>query len=77
MILYIQLAKANHLGKVRLKIMSVVVVGGNDRMATRYKEICGSCMKPVDELITKEDAAGESRTWCKDCWADYDAMMGR
>ena len=41
------------------------------------KEICGSCMKPVDELITKEDAAGESRTWCKDCWADYDAMMGR
>ncbi len=22
--------------------MSVVVVGGNDRMATRYKEICGS-----------------------------------
>ena len=22
--------------------MSVVVVGGNDRMATKYKEICGS-----------------------------------
>lgn len=41
------------------------------------KKICGSCEKTVDELITKADAAGENRTWCADCWADYDAMMGR
>ena len=41
------------------------------------KEICGSCNKAVDELITKVDAAGENRSWCADCWADYDAMMGR
>jgi hypothetical protein len=37
---------------------------------------CGSCETYVDELITKEDAAGESRTWCADCWADYEALMG-
>ena len=39
--------------------------------------ICGSCGKYVDELITKNDAAGESRTWCADCWAEYDSLMGR
>ena len=42
----------------------------------RKRVICGSCETYVDELITKEDAAGESRTWCADCWADYDALMG-
>ena len=40
------------------------------------KEICGSCNKTVDKLVTKKDAAGESRTWCEDCWASYDSMMG-
>lgn len=42
----------------------------------RKRVVCGSCETYVDELITKEDAAGESRTWCTDCWADYDALMG-
>ncbi len=41
------------------------------------KIICGSCEKYVDEVITKDDAAGESRTWCSDCWASYDIIMGR
>lgn len=40
------------------------------------KEICGSCNKTVDKLITKTDAAGESRTWCEDCWNSYDSIMG-
>lgn len=39
--------------------------------------VCGSCEKYVDEVITKKDAAGESRTWCADCWESYDAIMGR
>ena len=38
--------------------------------------ICGSCGKYVDELIPKNDAAGESRTWCADCWKEYDERMG-
>ena len=38
--------------------------------------ICGSCGKYVDELITKADAAGESRTWCADCWTEYNKMVG-
>ena len=38
---------------------------------------CGRCGKDVDELVTKKDAAGENRTWCADCWADYDSMMGK
>lgn len=41
------------------------------------KEICGSYNKAVDEFITKVYAAGENRTWCADCWADYDLMRGR
>lgn len=41
------------------------------------KEICPSCEKYVKELITKEDAAGENRTWCADCWEEYDDIMGR
>lgn len=39
--------------------------------------VCGSCEKYVDNLITKKDAAGESRTWCSDCWESYDDIMGR
>lgn len=38
MLYYIQLATAN---RMEAK-MSVVVVGGNDRMVTRYKDICES-----------------------------------
>ena len=36
-ILNLQLANAN---RNEVIIMSVVVIGGNDRMATRYKDIC-------------------------------------
>lgn len=38
--------------------------------------ICNSCEKYVEELITKEDKAGESRSWCADCWDEYDEIMG-
>ncbi len=41
------------------------------------KIICGSCESYVEKVVTKEDAAGESRTWCEDCWASYDSIMGR
>lgn len=41
------------------------------------KVVCGSCTKYVDELIIKEDASGEQRTWCAECWEEYDRMMGR
>lgn len=41
------------------------------------KKTCPSCGKKVDKLVTKKDAAGESRTWCSQCWKDYDAIMGR
>ncbi len=41
------------------------------------KVVCGSCEKYVDSVLTKEDAAGESRTWCADCWQEYDEIMGR
>ncbi len=53
----------------------MVVPKGNSKGGKR--EICPSCNKYVDELITKEAAAGENRTWCADCWSDYDSMMGR
>ena len=52
----------------------MVVPNGDSNHGKRV--VCGSCETYVDELITKEDAAGESRTWCADCWADYDALMG-
>ena len=51
----------------------MVVPKGDSNHGKRV--VCGSCETYVDELITKEDAAGESRTWCADCWADYDALM--
>ena len=41
------------------------------------RAVCGSCEHYVDELVTKEDVAGESRTWCADCWAEYDEIIGR
>ena len=41
------------------------------------KVICGSCEEYVKEVITKKDAAGENRTWCSDCWEEYDSIMGR
>lgn len=39
-------------------------------------QICSSCGRYVDELITKEDKAGESRSWCTDCWDEYEQLMG-
>lgn len=53
----------------------IVKPSGNSNFGK--KEICGSCEKYVDKLITKQDAAGESRTWCADCWESYDDLMGR
>lgn len=41
------------------------------------KEICDSCKKSVDELITKADVSGEMRSWCSDCWTNYDELMTR
>lgn len=38
---------------------------------------CPGCGKKVSRLITKRDVAGESRTWCSDCWAEYDWILGR
>lgn len=52
----------------------MVVPKGDSNHGKRV--VCESCETYVDELITKEDAAGESRTWCADCWTDYDALMG-
>ena len=52
----------------------VVPIGDSDG---GKKVICGSCTKYVDELITKEDVSGEQRTWCAECWKEYDRMMGR
>lgn len=37
---------------------------------------CTSCEKYAEELITKEDKAGEIRSWCADCWDEYDKIMG-
>lgn len=51
----------------------VVPIGDSDG---GRRVICGSCTKYVDELITKEDASGEQRTWCAECWDEYDRMMG-
>ena len=39
-------------------------------------ELCSSCKKRVDKLITNKDAAGVNRTWCADCWSDYNYLMG-
>ena len=37
---------------------------------------CPSCGKQVSKLYTRQDAAGVYRTWCSDCWQDYDDIMG-
>lgn len=37
-------------------------------------ELCSSCKKRVTSLITKADMAGVNRTWCSDCWAEYDRL---
>lgn len=39
-------------------------------------QICSSCERYVEELITKEDNAGESRSWCADCWDEYNGLIG-
>lgn len=53
----------------------MIVPTGDSKGGTRV--ICGSCEKYVDELITKEDVSGENRTWCAECWKDYDKLMGK
>ena len=53
----------------------MIVPTGDSKGGTRV--ICGSCGKYVDELITKEDVSGEKRTWCEDCWKEYDGLMGQ
>lgn len=53
----------------------LVTPSGNSGGGKRV--ICGSCEKYVDEVITKKDVAGENRTWCSDCWEEYDDLMGR
>lgn len=39
-------------------------------------QICSSCERYVEELITKEDNAGERRSWCADCWEEYEQLIG-
>ena len=39
-------------------------------------QICSSCEIYVEELITKEDNAGERRSWCADCWEEYEQLIG-
>lgn len=41
------------------------------------KVVCGSCEKYVDKVITKDDKAGETRTWCAECWKSYNDIMGQ
>ncbi|MFT3950812.1 MAG: DUF2325 domain-containing protein [Oscillospiraceae bacterium] len=45
--------------------MSVVVVGGNDRMATRYKEVC-KAHKCKAKVFIKMPADFESKLGCPD-----------
>ena len=54
---------------------NIVVPSGNSGNGKNV--VCGSCEKYVEKTITKEDAAGEKRTWCTDCWESYDDIMGR
>lgn len=37
---------------------------------------CPSCGNKVDNLVTRKDNAGVSRTWCSSCWSEYDEIMG-
>ena len=53
----------------------MIVPSGDSKGGTRV--ICGSCGRYVDKLITNHDGAGESRTWCEECWLDYEQMMGQ
>lgn len=54
-----------------------IIVKTSGSSSSGKKAICGSCEKHVDEVVTKEDAAGENRTWCADCWNNYDDIMER
>lgn len=40
------------------------------------KVTCPSCGKKVNNLVTRKDNAGVSRTWCSSCWSSYDDIMG-
>ena len=39
-------------------------------------QICSGCERYVEELITKEDNAGERKSWCADCWDEYEQLIG-
>lgn len=53
----------------------MIVPSGNSNGGKN--SICNSCEKYVEELITKEDKAGESRSWCADCWNEYESIIGK
>lgn len=48
----------------------------NKEESNDKKVKCDSCGKYVDHLITKQDAAGVTYSWCFDCWASYDSIIG-
>ena len=41
------------------------------------KKTCPSCGNKVSNLVTKKDVAGVNRTWCSNCWNEYNAIMGK
>ena len=53
-----------------------ITTSGGSSSSSNLKT-CPSCGKKVKSLLTKKDAAGESRTWCSSCWSEYDSIMGR
>ena len=53
----------------------MIVPSGNSNGGKN--QICGSCERYVEELITKEDESGESRSWCADYWNEYNEIMGK
>ncbi|MBQ1381283.1 MAG: hypothetical protein IIY79_04625 [Ruminococcus sp.] len=54
-----------------LALLCAVLVGCGSSKLT-----CESCGNKVDHLVSRADNAGVTRTWCVDCWAEYDAIMG-
>ena len=38
--------------------------------------ICPGCGKYVKSLESRKDKAGVTRRWCKNCWKEYDDIMG-
>lgn len=38
--------------------------------------ICPGCGRYVDKLVSRKDKAGVTRRWCRNCWKEYDDIMG-